>query len=62
MYSMNIKLLTGHHLECLSLKGGCTGSSESIHVKMSHCWKSSATTHIQALNVYAPISAHVLSI
>ena len=26
---MNIKLLTEHHLEFLSLKGGCTGSSES---------------------------------
>ena len=33
------KLLTEHHLECLSLKGGCTGSSESTHVKMPHCWK-----------------------
>ena len=22
------------------LKRGCTGSSESIHVKISHCWKS----------------------
>ena len=32
-YSMNVKLLTEHHLEFLSLKGGCTGSSESIHVK-----------------------------
>ena len=30
---MNIKLLSGHHLECLRLKGGCTGSSESIHAK-----------------------------
>ena len=27
---MNVKLLTEHHLEVLSLKGGCTGSSESI--------------------------------
>ena len=27
-------------MEFLSLKGGCTGSFESIHVKMSHCWKS----------------------
>ena len=30
---MNIKLLTEHHLEFLSLKGGCTGSSESTLVK-----------------------------
>ena len=28
-YSMNIKLLTEHHLEFLSLKGCCTGLSES---------------------------------
>ena len=37
---MTVKLETEHHLEFLSLKGGCTGWSESIHVKMSHCWKS----------------------
>ena len=29
--------------DCLSLKGGCTGSSKSAHVKMPHCWKSHAT-------------------
>ena len=28
-YSINVKLLTGHNLECLSLKGGSIGSSES---------------------------------
>ena len=28
-----VKLLTEQHLEFLSLKGGCTGSSDSIHVK-----------------------------
>ena len=39
-YSINVKLLTEHHLEFLRLKGGCTGSSESILVKMPHCWKS----------------------
>ena len=43
---MNIKLLTEHHLDCLSFIGGCTGSSESIHVKMQHCWKSHVTAHI----------------
>ena len=36
---MTVKLLTEHHLEFLSLKGGCKGSSESIHVKMAHCCK-----------------------
>ena len=39
-YSMSVKLLTEHHLEFLSLKRGCTGSSESTLVKMPHCWKS----------------------
>ena len=37
---MSVKLLTEHHLEFLSLKEGCTGSSESTHVEMQHCWKS----------------------
>ena len=31
---------TEHHLEFLSLKGDCTGSSESTLVKMPHCWNS----------------------
>ena len=43
---MSVKLLTEHHLEFLSLKGGCTGSSESTHVKMPHCWKSRVTAQI----------------
>ena len=43
---MIVKLLTEHHMAFLSLKGGCTGSSESTLVKMSNCWKSHATAHI----------------
>ena len=43
---MIIKLLTEHHLESLSLKGGCRGSSESTHVKMPNCWKSRAVAHL----------------
>ena len=43
---MSVKLLTKHHLEFLSLKGDRTGSSESILVKMPHCWKSHVTAHI----------------
>ena len=39
---MIVKLLTEHHLEFLSLKGGCRGSSESTLDKMSNCWKSHA--------------------
>ena len=45
-YSRNIKLLTKHHLEILSFKGGCTGSSESIHVKMPLCWESHVAAQI----------------
>ena len=30
---MNVNLLTEHHLEFLSIKGGCTGMSESTHAK-----------------------------
>ena len=37
---MIVKLLTEHHLEFLSLKVGCRGSSESTLAKMSSCWKS----------------------
>ena len=44
---MTVKPPTEHHLDFfLSLKGGCTGSSESSLVKMPHCWKSHATAQI----------------
>ena len=43
---MIVKLLAEHHLEFLSLKGGCRGLSESTHVKMPHCWKSRALAYI----------------
>ena len=43
---MIVKLLAEHHFDFLSLKGGCRGSSESTHVKMSHCWKSHALAQI----------------
>ena len=48
-YSMSIKLLTEHHLEFLSLKGGCSGLSESTLVKMPHCWKSHVTAHVKLI-------------
>ena len=47
---MSVKLLTEHHLEFLSLRGGCTGSSESIHVKIPHCWKSHVTAQLPTNN------------
>ena len=40
---LNILLILSYWLNIvwfLSLKGGCTCSSESTHVKMPHCWKS----------------------
>ena len=40
------KLLTEYHLEFLSLRGGCTGSLESTHIKIPHFWKSHVTAHI----------------
>ena len=48
---MIVKLLTEHHLEFLSLKGGCRGSSESTLVKMSHCWKSHALAQISEVDL-----------
>ena len=43
---MSIQLLTEHHLEFLSLKGGCTGSYVSTLVKKPHCSKSHVTAHL----------------
>ena len=43
---MTLRPLTEQYLESLSLKGGCTGSSESIYVKMTHCSQSHVAGHI----------------
>ena len=43
---MVVKLLTEHHLEFLSLKGGCTGSYEPTLVKIPHCLKSRDRAHL----------------
>ena len=48
----NVKLQTEHHLEFLSLKGGCTGSSESTLVKMTHCWESHVVAHMFDINYW----------
>ena len=48
--SMTVKLLTEHHLEFIYLRGGCTGSSESIRVKVPHCWQSHVAAHIVPLD------------
>ena len=50
---MIVKLLTEHHLEFLSLKGGCRGSSESTLVKMSNCWNSHVTAHLLLLPLFS---------
>ena len=63
-FSMNTKLLTEQNLEFLSLTGGCTGLSESTHVKMPHSWKSHVTAHlcIVVIRVMCPlIYIHMLS-
>ena len=43
---MIVKLQIEHHLQFLSLKGGCRGSSESTLVKMPNWWKSHAAALI----------------
>ena len=43
---MIVKLLTEHHLEFLSLTGGCRGSSDSTLFKMTKCWKSHAAAQL----------------
>ena len=48
-YSMTVRLLSEQHLEFLPLKGGCTGSFESIFAKMPHCWKSHVSAHMCSL-------------
>ena len=45
---MSVKHLAEHHLEFLSLKGGCTSLSESTLIKMSNGWKS----HVAAQQVF----------
>ena len=49
---MIVKLLTEHHLEFLSLAGGCRGLSESTLVKMSNCWKSHVAAHVCILFLF----------
>ena len=48
--------MTERHLEFLSLKGDCTGSSESTHVKTSRCWKS----HVMAQIGFLPILTYLV--
>ena len=56
---MTDKILTKHHLEFLSLKGGCRGSSESTLFKMPHCWKSHVAAQILSLSYTVTIQAPI---
>ena len=47
---MIVKLLTEHHLEFFTLKGGCTVLSEPTLVKMPHCWKSHVAAHMSCIS------------
>ena len=49
---MIVKLLIEHHLEFLSLKGDCRGSSESTVVKMSNCWKYHAAAQLSITTMF----------
>ena len=59
---MAVKLLTVHHLEFQSLKGGCIGSSESTLVQMPHCWKSHAVAQIKYATALRMISDKYLPV
>ena len=59
---MTVKLLTEHHLEFLSLKGDGRGSSESTHVKMSHCWKSHALAQIYFIILSSKLNRQIVGI
>ena len=48
---MIVKLLNEHHLEFLSLKGDCRGSTESTLVKMSN-WKFHAVAHLSLRSLF----------
>ena len=53
--------MTEHTMEFLSLKGGYTDSSESIHVKMPHYWKSHVTAQIVLVIISLAIGSLVTS-
>ena len=58
---MTVNLLAEHHLEFKRLIEGCTGSSESTCVNVSHCWKSHVMAHLLLLSlfVFVCVGGHV---
>ena len=55
---MTLRRLTEHHLEFLSLIGGCTSSSESPLVKMPHFWKFHALAQLFCFSTSVLTSKH----
>ena len=65
---MTVKLLVEQHLEFLSLKGGCTGLSESMiakmphvaaHMYLSHMYKSSFNVSSEARDIIFGLNLHL---
>ena len=50
---LNILWVLSYWLNII-LKGGCKGSSESIHAKMPHCWKSHVAAEIY-MYIFEPV-------
>ena len=59
---MTVKLLTDYNLEFLSLKRGCTCSSQSTLIKMPHCWKSHVTAQIYDTVTYEAHLNYVIKV
>ena len=45
-----------------ALKGGCTGSPESTHVKIPHCWNSQVVAHILLFLCIATSNVRLISV
>ena len=56
---MSVKLLTEHRLEFVSLKGGCTVSSESTLVKMPHCVAAQLMIYWLREDAYDPLGTFI---
>ena len=59
-YSMSVNLLTVNHLKFISLKGGCKGSSESIHVKMPHFSKARLSLFMSKCHIFGNLMSRFI--
>ena len=57
---MSVKLLTEHHLEFLSFKGGCTGSSESTHVGAHLVFFTIILRYVQCSPLKMPVDSAII--